>query len=375
MSSCKILEEYFSKIKDKRQTNKISHKLIDIIIITICAVICGADGWEDIEIFGKSKFKWLRLFLKLENGIPSADTFARVFSFIKPKEFEKCFLSWINSAVGTINKDIVSIDGKTLRRSFDKRENKSALHMVHAWAASNGVLLGQQKTEAKSNEITAIPKLLEIISIKGCIVTIDAMGCQKKIAEKIYSQGGDYLLATKGNQKELKEAMEITFKQALEKGFANMVYDKHAAVDAGHGRVEKRECYVLPEMYLCKLKIKWKGFKSLVLVKRTIIDKATSQEKTDSHYYLSSLEMNAEKILDTVRQHWSVENNLHWCLDVGFREDECRSRIGESTENFALLRRIALMLLKKDKTLKGGIQTKRLKAGWDKKYLLRVLLG
>ena len=242
--------ECFSDLSDPRVLKKTEHKLIDVIVIAICAVICGADKWTQIEEYGLTNQKWLNKFLELPNGIPSHDTFGGVFAIIGAKDFQRCFQAWIRSVFEITGGQVIAIDGKTLRRSFDKRHNKAALHMVHAWATTNGVLLGQQKTREKSNEIKAIPELLEIISLKGCIVTIDAMGCQKKIAEKIYSQGGDYLLAVKTNQKSLKEAMDATFNNAISSGFANMVYEYHKTTDAGHGRVENRTCYVLPLMYL-----------------------------------------------------------------------------------------------------------------------------
>ena len=352
--------KYFGDITDPRILKKTDHKLIDIIVIAICAVVCGADKWTQIEEYGQSNFSWIKRFLELPNGIPSHDTFGRVFSLISPVVFQKCFQNWIHSVFKITGGQVIAIDGKTLRRSFDKKNNKAAIHIIHAWATANGVLLGQQKTQDKSNEITAIPKLLEIISIKGCIVTIDAMGCQKKIAEKIYAQEGDYLLSVKDNQKNLKEAIALTFNKAIENEFKNMVYDSYKTTDADHGRVEIRQCYVLPHMYLGKFELKWKGLQSLAFIKSQTTDKATGTVKTEIRYYISSLRMEAKKILESVRQHWAVENNLHWCLDVGFREDECRSRIGDSTENFSIIRKIALMLLKKEYSLKGGIQTKRL---------------
>jgi len=363
----------FSDITDPRMLKKTDHKLVDIIVMAICAVICGADKWTQIEEFCESRYSWFKQFLELPGGIPSHDTFGRVFSILSPSHFQKCFHKWIQAVFEMTEGQVIAIDGKTLRRSFNKKDKKSSLHMVHAWATTNGVLLGQQKSQDKSNEIKAIPELLEIISVKGCIVTTDAMGCQRKIAEKIYEKQGDYLLAVKDNQKGLKEAMDKTFTHAIKIDFDNMVYDYSKTLDADHGRIEQRECYVLPLMYLWSFKLKWKGLKSLVLVRSEVIDKATGEIKKESRYYITSLKMQAANILQAVRRHWAVENSLHWCLDVGFREDECRSRMGDSTENFSLIRRIALMLLKHEQSLKGGIQTKRLKAGWDQNYLLKVL--
>jgi len=363
----------FESLEDPRIFLKTEHKLIDIIVIAICAVICGAEAWTHVEEFGKVNYEWLKQFLELPNGIPSHDTFARVFAVIKAANFQKCFSSWIKEVFTLTEGQVIAIDGKTLRRSHDKKNNKSALHMVHAWSTANGVLLGQVKSKEKSNEITAIPELLDMLVLKGCIVTIDAMGCQKKIAEKIYNNGADYILAVKDNQGNLKEALEKTFNIAREKNFETMVYDYHQTVDGDHGRVETRNYYVLPLMYLFSFQLKWKGLQSLILVENERLNKSTGIKTTEKRYYISSLKASASKIAAAARQHWSVENNLHWCLDVGFREDECRVRIGDAAENFSLLRRIALMMLKKETTSKGGIHAKRLKCGWDRSYLLKVL--
>ena len=247
--------------------------------------------------------------------------------------------------------------------------------MVHAWATENSILLGQIKTNEKSNEITAIPELLDMLAIKGCIITIDAMGCQSKIASKIQEKGADYILMVKDNQGALKNALKHTFTVAKEKNFETMIYDKNQTIDCDHGRIETRTCYVLPLMYLFKFELKWKGLQSLVLMESERTNKSTGETVTEQRYYISSLKGSASKIAAGIKQHWQVENNLHWCLDIGFREDECRVRSGDAAENFSLLRKIALMLLKKEQTFKGGIQSKRLKSGWDRDYLFRVLAG
>lgn len=372
MSSCKILEEYFSKIKDKRQESKISHKLIDIIIITICAVICGADGWEDLEIFGKSKFKWLHSFLKLEKGIPSADTFARVFSFIKPKEFEKCFLSWINSAVETIKKDVVSIDGKTLRRSYDKKTNKAAIHMVSAWSSLNECVLGQIKTEEKSNEITAIPELLNLLDINGCIVTIDAMGTQKKIAKEIINGGGDYILPVKRNHPTLHERITDFFDcMETEHKDKEFLYTEEREENV-HGRNEYRRYWLCADIDWIIPKDEWIDIKVVGMTEshRTENGKTTVKKK----YYISSIHPEIKTFSNAVRKHWGIENSLHWCLDVGFREDECRIRKGYASENFAVVRHIAINMLKREKTSRRGIAGKRLTAALDNGYRTKVLM-
>lgn len=363
----------FELLDDPRIVLKTAHKLIDIIIIAICAVICGADKWTQVEEFGNVHQEWLGKYLELPHGIPSHDTFGRVFSVINPECFQKCFANWIKDVFALTEGQVIAIDGKTLRRSGDKKSNKAALHMVHAWATTNGVLLGQVKSNEKSNEIKAIPELLETLMIKGCIVTIDAIGCQRKIAEKIHAGKADYVLAVKGNQGKLKQALEETFRIARERKFEAMVYDYHQTTDGDHGRIETRSCYVLPLMYLFNFRLKWKGLNSLILVENERINKGTGEKTIERRYYISSLKYDAAKIVAITRKHWSVENNLHWCLDVGFREDECRVRTGDAAENFSLIRKIALMLLKKEASSKAGIQTKRLKAAWDMSYLLKVL--
>lgn len=365
------IQRHFESLEDPRILLKSSHKLIDVIILAICAVIAGADKWTQIEEFAKSNEEWFKQFLELRNGIPSHDTFGRIFSILSPKKFLICFQSWIKSVFQAENSKIIAIDGKSLRRSHDKRRNKSILHMLHAWSCDSGLLLGQLKTKEKSNEITVIPELLKMLHIKGCIVTMDAMGCQKKIAEQIHSQKGDYILAVKDNQKELKCALKKTFDEAQKNDFRAMKYSKHESVEKEHGRVEIRKCYVLPLMYLYEFKLKWKGLNSLILVESERFYQG--ETVTQQRFYISSLKADAEKISSCVRQHWLVENKLHWSLDVAFREDECRVRIGNAAENFSLLRKIALTCLKKDTACKGGIQTKRLKCGWDKNYFLNVL--
>lgn len=365
------IEKYFESLEDPRILLKNSHKLIDIIVIAICAVICGADTWTQIEEFGKTRQDWFKGFLELKNGIPSHDTFGRIFSLISAKHFQECFQKWIKAVFELTGGQVIAVDGKTARGSHDKKSNKAAIHMVHAWAAENGILLGQLRIEEKSNEITAIPELLKILELKGCIVTIDAMGCQREIAKEIHAYGADYVLAVKGNQERLETALKTTFEKAREKNFETMIYSQHQSVEKDHGRIETRTCYALPLMYLFQFKLKWKGLQSIALVEseRYCAGKTTIEQR----YYISSLKPDAKKISFAIRQHWSVENSLHWCLDVIFREDQCRVRVGEAAENFSLLRKIALICLKKETTLKGGIQTKRLKAAWDSEYLLKVL--
>jgi predicted transposase YbfD/YdcC len=368
------IQKHFAPLKDPRMLKKTSHKLIDIIVIAICAVICGADAWTQVEEFGKARLHWFKSFLELPHGIPSHNTFGRIFSLISSTLFQTCFQRWINEVFEITGGQVIPIDGKTVRRSYDKKSDKTAIHMVHAWASQNGVLLGQIKTKEKSNEITAIPELLKLLEIKGCIITIDAMGCQRNIAEEIVDKKADYILAVKGNQEKLEEAIKSTFADAIEKDFEDMKYSTNKTVDDKHGRTEVRICYVLPILYLLgidEFKNKWKGLKSIILLisERTVGGKTTVEHR----FYISSLKASAKKISDAIRKHWSIENSLHWSLDVAFKEDQSRIRIGQAAENFSLLRKIALMYLKNETSLKGGIQTKRLRAGWDSEYLLKVL--
>ena len=363
----------FSKLDDPRRYNR-RHLLLDIIVIAICAAICGADNWVDVENFGKAKYAWFKQFLELPHGIPSHDTFSRVFALLDAEQFEECFVEWVQTVNEVTEGQIVPIDGKTLRRSHDKTLGKKALHMVSAWASDNRLVLGQVKTDEKSNEITAIPQLLAMLDISGCIVTIDAIGCQKKIAEKIVEQGADYTLSVKENQKGLYDDIAELFDYAQEIGFVDCDY--HKTVDKGHGRIEIRECWTIssPEylVYLRNLSA-WKDLQTILMVKS---ERRIGQESsTKIKYYISSLAGDAKQALESVRGHWGIENKVHWVLDIAFREDDCRVRKGNGAQNFAILRRIALNLLKQEKTAKCGIKAKRLKAGWDQNYLLKVLGG
>jgi len=363
--------EHFDGLNDPRKNNHNKrHELKDILIITILAVICGADTWIDIEYFGKCKQEWLQKFLTLPNGIPSHDTINRVFSLLSAKQFEECFLNWINSLVEVSQGEIISIDGKTVRGSRGKNK---AIHMVSAWANKNQMVLGQRKVDGKSNEITAVPELLKQLDITDCIITIDAMGCQRKIANQIKEQTADYVLAVKDNQKKLHQAMKKTFEFAEKKNYEAMVYSEHEIVEGDHGRIETRRYVALPLMYLWQFKLKWKGLKSLVMVDSERVDKSTGEIQKEKRYYISSLSAEAKKLGEAIRLHWGVENGLHWSLDVSFNEDQNRTRTGNAAENLSIVRRIALNLLKADKTVKAGIVTKRKKAGWDHRYLATLL--
>jgi len=367
------ITKHFSKLDDPRRYNR-RHLLLDIIVIAICAAICGADNWVDVENFGKAKYDWFKQFLELPHGIPSHDTFRRVFALLDAEQFEERFVEWVQAVNEVTEGQIVPVDGKTLRRSHDKTLGKKALHMVSAWASDNRLVLGQVKTDEKSNEITAIPQLLAMLDISGCILTIDAIGCQKKIAEKIVEQGADYTLSVKENQKGLYDDITELFDYAQEIDFVDCDY--HKTVGKGHGRIEIRECWTIssPEylVYLRNLSA-WKDLQTIVMVKS---ERRIGQESsTKVRYYISSLAGGAKQVLESVRGHWAIENKVHWVLDIAFREDDCRVRKGNGAQNFAILRRIALNLLKQEKTAKCGIKAKRLKAGWDQNYLLKVLSG
>jgi predicted transposase YbfD/YdcC len=346
--------------------------LEDILTIALCGVICGADNWVAIETFGQAREAWFRTFLSLENGIPTHDTFSRVFGALDPKAFQKCFIDWMSGIAEVTAGEVVAIDGKTLRRSFDRGAEKAAIHMVSAWATENGVVLGQEKTAEKSNEITAIPKLLALLDVKGAIVTIDAMGCQRTIAQAVVDRGADYVFGLKGNQGTLHTEVKTFFDDAAKTTFKEIVHDQAETVDGDHGRIEIRRTVCTSEINWFEDKPDWAGLRSFAMVEseRTVGDKTSVERR----YFISSLPgNNATQMAHAIRRHWCVENQLHWTLDVAFREDECRSRKDHRPENFAVLRHMALNLLKKERSIKLGVPNKRLKAGWEHPYLLKVL--
>jgi len=366
------IQEYFTTVTDPRVDRTKLHLLLDILVMAICAVICGADSWVEMEAYGRAKEKWLRQFLALPNGIPSHDTFARVIARLKPEELQECFLRWMQAVSEVTQGEVVAIDGKTLRRSFDRAVGKSAIHMVSAWASANRVVLGQQKVDEKSNEITAIPALLQLLELKGCIVTIDAMGCQKAIAQTIIKQEADYVLTLKANHGLLYEEVQRFFAWAQQRQFADVPHQYYHTVDGQHGRGEERRYWMVSDLAWLTAKSEWAGLQSLGMVERqrTVAGKTT----VEVHYYLTSLAGSGQQFGEAVRTHWSVENGLHWVLDVAFQEDQSRIRRDHAAENFAVLRHLALSLLRQEATCTHGIKVKRLKAALDEDYLTRVLL-
>jgi predicted transposase YbfD/YdcC len=358
------LHQSFACLPDPRIKRNKKHLLSDIVILTILGVICGAESWDSIELFGNTKNDLLKTILKLPNGIPSHDTINRVFSMLKPDKFEELFVKWTNTLKDkNIKADVIAIDGKTVRGSKDTYHDKSPIHLVSAWANKNQMVLGQFKTDGKSNEITAIPKLLEMLDIEGCIVTIDAMGTQTAIAKDIIDKKADYVLALKDNQKELREEVESIFR-------VQQPESNHCVTEKGHGRIETRKCDVISTLDFLEGREKWKNLSSII----RITSERTIREKTvaETRYYISSLNVDAESINSHIRMHWGVENSLHWTLDMTFGEDQQRKREGAAAQNFALIQKIALNLLKKDKS-KGSLKSKRLRAGWDNKFLFDVL--
>jgi len=364
---------FVESVPEPRVERTRRHPLVNILIIAMLAMICVGEGWEDMEEFGLAKKAWLGTFLDLKHGIPSADTFRRVLSAMNPKAFNACFIAWVQAlSLGTSGK-LIAIDGKTIRHSFDRATGKKALHVVSAWIAENRLTLGQIATEEKSNEIAAIPKLLELLDIRGATITVDAMGCQRAIAEKVIDQGGDYIMGLKGNQEVAHKEVQEYFADASAKDFKDVPHTFHETVDGSdHGRVEVRRLWASQELDWFADLSKWKGLRSIIMIEseRTVGSAGTSVER---RYYWSSHIVDAQTFAEMIRGHWGIENCLHWCLDVGFREDESRIRTDHGPENIALLRKIAMNLAKNERTHKKGIQAKRKLAAWSDAYLLKLL--
>ncbi len=366
------IQDHFATLTDPRR-REVIYPLINIVVIALCGVICGADDFVAIARFGRTKRDWLAKFLDLSAGIPSHDRFNAVLAMIKPVEFETCLLSWITALHDITGGQVVAIDGKTLRRSFDTASRKSAIHMVSAWATANQISLGQVVVDAKSNEITAIPKLLQTLEISGSLVTIDAMGCQTEIAKQIVAQGADYCLAVKGNQPTLYNGIVDFYNDHLLDDFARTKARRHRTVEKGHGREEIRESIICPVPEDLPDCARWSGIKAIGIVMSNT--QRDSKDCYDARYYILSKYVSGKRFAEAGRSHWGIENQLHWQLDVTFREDECRIRKGHADANFSILRRTALSLLKQETTAKVGVKNKRLTAGWDESYLEKVLLG
>lgn len=368
------IEQHFGSLLDPCESINQEHGFLDILVIAICAIIAGADDWEAVAEFGRAKVDWFQRFLVLPHGIPSHDTFWRVFRQLDPEPFQQCFLGWIQAVSQVTAGQVIAVDGKKVRRSHDKGLGKNAIHMVSAWASATGLTLGQCKVDDKSNEITAIPALLNVLELAGCIVTIDAMGCQTEIAQTIVDKNADYLLALKANQGTLQEDVSLLFDDLAQSDGTAYVFDHAKTVDKDHGRIEVRQAWTISDpavLRALRTTDKWPLLRTLVKVQA---ERYVGEQHTlETRYFLSSLTAPAAKLLATVRTHWQIENCCHWVLDIAFREDECRLRKDHGAHNFAILRHIALNCLKQERSAKVGVKNKRLRAGWDNAYLQTVL--
>lgn len=375
-NSCPL--RFFSTLPDPRASN-VRHRLIDILVIALFATICDADGWKDMEDFAKAKEAWLETFLDLKHGVPSADTFRRVLNRLDPEAFEKSFMNWMNSVVEQSQGRLLAIDGKSIRRSFEQGWDKSGMaHLVSAFASHNGQVLSQLKTEGKGGELDAMRQLLGLIDLQGATVTIDAIGCQKDIAKQIVEAGGDYVLAVKENQKTLHHKVMVEMDDMIRNQFRGVWHDYHEQTDAGHGRVETRRVWVTDELSWLKRAKDWTGLRCVVVVEadREVLG-ASGDHTVERRYFITSCEADAEALGQAIRRHWSIENNLHYVLDVSFHEDDSRVRRGHGPENLSRLRRMALNLLTRaDRyTKRASIKGRRKIAGWDHQFLLNLVAG
>lgn len=365
---------HFATLQDPRIERSQRHALLDILFIAVCALLSGANDFVGMEKFGKSKQGWLKRYVSLPNGIPSHDTFGRVIQALEPQEFVHCFLHWVQAFRETADGQHICIDGKTARASLDRGAEQNPLHVVSAWATEQGLVLGQVAVDEKSNEITAIPKLLEMLELEGALVTIDALGCQKDIAQKIQDGGGDYVLVVKGNQDHLEEDIMAAFGAAdtrRECGCRRGLPDGYETEDHSHGRAEVRRCEALPVPTGLRNRDHWAGLESIGRVTRTYTERG--EEKSEVRYVISSLSAQAERLGKALRGHWGIENGLHWVLDMAFAEDRSRARQGHAQENLGLLRRWAMSVLRQDNTLTGSIEKRRLQAGWNERNLENLL--
>jgi predicted transposase YbfD/YdcC len=366
------ITEHFDAVRDPRVERNKLYPLMEILLLVVCAMISGAEGWEAMEEFGKEKLDWLRKFALFANGIPSHDCIASVISRLNSKTFQACFISWTRAVAQATNGEVVAVDGKTSRGSRDRRNGRAALHMVSAWGSRNHLVLGQEATEEKSNEITAIPQLLELLELKGCIVTIDAMGCQTKIAEQIIAQGGDYVLGLKGNQSTLHEEVEEFFTTALDGNFAGVQYDYTEETDKDHGRLEVRRYWIAEELGTLSNRERWKGLRSIGMVERECwIGHSRSIER---RFFINSIEADAKRFAAAVRGHWGVENRLHWRLDVLFREDANRIRKGNAPAILTAIRHLCMNLFEQESS-KIRLSKKQRKATWNDDYRAKVVFG
>jgi predicted transposase YbfD/YdcC len=363
--------EVFRDLPDPRSSRNLRHKLFDVFAIAICAILCGANDWVKVAAFGRKKKQWLASFLDLSNGVPSHDTFDRVFRLVDPEEFEKRFVTWTKLVADLFPGEVVAIDGKTLRGSHDKQKRRGPIHCVSAFASSNQLVLGQLVTEEKSNEITTIPKLLDTLAISGCLITIDAMGCQRAIAEKIIESDADYLLALKGNQTSLADEVANFFNQATSADFEGIEHVHYLFQERNRGRQERREVWVTSDVSWLPMLGNWKGLRSIMMIKTERIVNGKTQCET--RLYICSLSFNAAVLKTAARDHWAIENTCHWVLDVTYQEDKSRVRKGFGAENLSRLKRLTLNLLMQDKTSRESIATKRFEAALDDEYRERLL--
>lgn len=377
-----VFNEYFAHIDDPRQAHKISHLLSEILFITVLAIIAGADDFNEIAKYAKTKYHWFTSFLKLPGGVPSHDTFNRVLCMIDAEQFQQSFVDWVNDIRNNIkipdineesleDKDVISIDGKTVCNSRDKVAGKKAIHMVSALSSRYGLVLGQQKCYEKSNEITAIPQLLDMFLIEGSVITIDAIGCQKDIAAKIMRRKADYILALKGNQGNLYKEVTDLFDKVNTREFKKYIHQKDTQLEKDHGRIEQRDCVTIENLdWLYEIQ-QWPGVKSIAKITATVVK--GEQQYTENRYYISSLPGKANFINRAVRKHWFIENKLHWILDVIFKEDYCRVRTGNGAENLNTIRKIALNTIKRDNTVKTSFKNKRKMCAWNDNFALNIL--
>lgn len=360
---------HFAALADPRQSIKVLYRLDEVLLLTLCAVLCGADGWVSVALFGKQKLAFLRRFLPFANGTPSHDQLGLVFGALDAEGFQSCFVAWTRSLARVVE-GVVAIDGKTARRSFDRAGGKGAVHMISAWSSAQQLVLGARAVAEKSNEITAIPELLDLLAIKGAIVTIDAMGCQKKIADKIIDRGADYVLGLKGNQGTLRDDVELLFTEQMARGFEDIAVSKASSVDGDHGRIESREVFATEDIAWLRERHDWKRLRSIVMV---VSRRQTAKgEERERRFYISSLPADAAKLAAAIRAHWGVENSLHWVLDVQFRDDDCRIRKKNAPANFSAVKRAALNALRTAPG-KQSLKSKRLIAAWDEDYLAKTL--